>query len=72
MSKSKKYDAISGFEGTKYAFQFRTVDGKLYLQGIWKDGDPLDPRLEEWTSIKDSDEALSAYNILVSGLSVEA
>ena len=72
MPKSKEYDAISGFEGTKYAFDFTTVDGKLYLQGIWKDGDPLDPTLEEWTSIKDSDEALSAFNILKNGTSVEA
>ena len=72
MPKSKEYDAISGFEGTKYAFDFTTVDGKLYLQGIWKDGDPLDPTLEEWTSIKDSDEALSAFNILKNGTAVEA
>tara|TARA_B100000287_G_scaffold11475_1_gene11629 strand:+ start:28281 stop:28499 length:219 start_codon:yes stop_codon:yes gene_type:complete len=72
MPKSKEYDAISGFEGTKYAFDFTTVDGKLYLQGIWKDGDPLDPRLEEWTSIKDSDEALSAYNIFANGIAEES
>ena len=71
MPKSKAYDTISGFEGTKYAFDFTTVDGKLYLQGIWKDGDPLDPRLEEWTSIKDSDEALSAYNIFANGIAEE-
>ena len=32
MPKSKEYDAISGFEGTKYAFDFTTVDGTLYLQ----------------------------------------
>ena len=72
MPKSKEYDAISGFEGTKYAFDFTTIDGKLYLQGIWKDGDPLDPRLEEWTSIKDSDEALSAYNIFANGIAEES
>ena len=72
MPKSKEYDAISGFEGTKYAFDFTTVDGILYLQGIWKDGDPLDPRLEEWTSIKDSDEALSAYNIFANGIAEES
>ena len=72
MPKSKEYDAISGFEGTKYAFDFTTVDGKLYLQGIWNDGDPLDPRLEEWTSIKDSDEALSAYNIFANGIAEES
>ena len=72
MPKSKEYDSISGFEGTKYAFDFTTVDGKLYLQGIWKDGDPLDYTTEEWTSIKDSDEALSAYNIFAQGISQES
>ena len=72
MPKSKEYDSISGFEGTKYAFQFRTVDGTLYLELIWKDGEPLDPRIEEWTSIKDSDEALSAYNIFAQGISEES
>jgi len=73
MSKSKKYDAISGFEGTSYVFDFNNDDaGKLQLIGIWKDDVILNPDLDEWTTLKDSDEALSAFNILKNGTSVEA
>ena len=73
MSKSKKYDAISGFEGTSYVFDFNNDDaGELQLIGIWKDDVILNPDLEEWTTLKDSDEALSAFNILKNGTAVEA
>ena len=71
MPKSKEYDAISGLEGTKYVFDFGYVDNTLVLRGIWKDGDILDPNVEEWTKAKDSDEALSAFNILATGLATE-
>ena len=71
--KSKKYDAISGFEGTSYVFDFNNDDaGELQLIGIWKDDVILNPDLDEWTTLKDSDEALSAFNILKNGTSVEA
>lgn len=73
MSKSKKYEAISGFEGTSYVFDFNNDDaGELQLIGIWKDDVILNPDLEEWTTLKDSDEALSAFNILKNGTAVEA
>lgn len=71
--KSKKYDAISGLEGNSYVFEFNHNDkGEVQLIGIWKDDEIMNPDLEEWTKAGDSDEALSAYNIFVSGLSVEA
>ena len=73
MPKSKEYDAISGFEGTSYVFDFNNDDaGELQLIGIWKDDVILNPDLDEWTTLKDSDEALSAFNILKNGTSVEA
>ena len=73
MSKSKKYDAISGFEGTSYVFDFNNDAAReLQLIGILKDDVILNPDLDEWTTLKDSDEALSAFNILKNGTSVEA
>ena len=71
--KSKKYDAISGLEGNSYVFEFNNNDqGEVQLIGIWKDEDIMNPDLEEWTKAKDSEEALSAFNILKNGISVEA
>ena len=68
MPKSIKYDAISGFEGTEYVFEFKNdLDGQLKLIGIWKDGSIMDPELKEWTTISESDECSSAWSILVNG-----
>ena len=73
MSKSKKYDAISGLEGNSYVFEFiNDDDAELKLIGIWKDNKILNPDLGEWMKAKESDEALSAYNILKNGTAVEA
>jgi len=72
MSKSKKYDAISGLEGNSYVFEFiNDDDAELKLIGIYKDNKILNPALGEWMKAKESDEALSAYNILKNGTSVE-
>ncbi len=68
MPKSKSYSSISGLEGNAYVFSFQDTD----LVGIFKDGSILDPNLEEWTKAKDSDEALSAYNIFKNGTATEA
>ena len=71
--KIKKYDAISGLEGNSYVFEFNHNDkGEVQLIGIWKDEEIMNPDLEEWTKAKDSEEALSAFNILKNGISVEA
>ena len=71
--KSKKYDAISGLEGNSYVFEFNNNDqGEVQLIGIWKDEEIMNPDLEEWTKAKDSEEALSAFNIFKNGSSVEA
>ena len=71
--KSKRYDAISGLEGNSYVFEFNHSDqGEVQLIGIWKDDEIMNPDLEEWTKAKDSEEALSAFNILKNGISVEA
>ena len=71
--KSKKYDAISGLEGNSYVFEFNHNDkGEVQLIGIWKDDEIMNPDLEEWTKAKDSEEALSAFNILKNGISGEA
>ena len=68
MPKSIKYDAISGFEGTEYVFEFKNdLDGQLKLIGIWKNGSIMDPELKEWTDISESDECSSAWSILVNG-----
>mgnify|MGYP003137321668 CR=1 FL=1 len=73
MSKSKKYDAISGLEGNSYVFEFiNDDDAELKLIGIYKDNKILNPDLGEWMKAKESDEALSAYNILKNGTAVEA
>jgi len=73
MSKSKKYDAISGLEGNSYVFEFiNDDDAELKLIGIYKDNKILNPNLGEWMKAKESDEALSAYNILKNGTAVEA
>ena len=73
MSKSKKYDAISGLEGNSYVFEFiNDDDAELKLIGIYKDNKILNPDLGEWMKAKESDEALSAYNILRNGTAVEA
>ncbi len=45
---------------------------KLNNGGMKMSGPVIGIDLEEWTKAGDSDEALSAYNIFVSGLSVEA
>ena len=64
MSKSRKYR----IDGKQYVFTF---DGNNKLNGIstgagragqWR-GTPIDPTSNEFSTIKDSDEALAAYNI---------
>ena len=73
MPRSINYDTISGLEGDNYVFDFNNNDaGELQLIGIWKDDKILNPDLEEWTKASDSDEALSAFNILKNGTAVEA
>ena len=54
MSKSKKYDAISGLEGNSYVFEFiNDDDAELKLIGIWKDNKILNPDLGEWMKAKE-------------------
>ncbi len=70
--KSRRYDAISGLEGNSYVFEFiNDDDAELKLIGIYKDNNILNPDLDEWMKAKESDEALSAYNILKNGTAVE-
>lgn len=70
--KSRRYDAISGLEGNSYVFEFiNDDDAELKLIGIYKDNEILNPALDEWMKAKESDEALSAYNILKNGTAVE-
>ena len=73
MSKSIKYSNISGLEGNNYVFEFINDDaGDLRLIGIFKDNSILNPALDEWMIAKDSEQALSAYNVLKNVTAVEA
>ena len=64
MAKSRVYDSLSELPGNSYVFEFK--DDKLI--GIYKNGSILDPSLEEWTTAKDSSQALSASNIFKYGV----
>ena len=60
---SKKYSGLDGLGVSEFVFYFEGFDDNTELVRIDKDSKVLAPSENDWSSAKDSDEALEAYNI---------
>ena len=60
---SRKYSGLDGLGVSEFVFYFEGTDDDLVLTRIDKDSKVLAPSENNWTTAKDSDEALEAYNI---------
>ena len=60
---SRKYSGLDGLGVSEFVFYFEGTDDDLVLTRIDKDSKVLAPSENDWSTAKDSDEALEAYNI---------
>ena len=60
---SRKYSGLDGLGVSEFVFYFEGFDENTELVSIKKDSKVLAPSENDWTTAKDSDEALEAYNI---------
>ena len=60
---SRKYSGLDGLGVSQFVFYFEGTDDDLVLTRIDKDSKVLAPSENDWSTAKDSDEALEAYNI---------
>ena len=60
---SNRYSGLDGLGVSEFVFYFEGTDDDLVLVRIDRDGKVLAPSDKDWTTAKDSDEALRAYNI---------
>ena len=60
---SRKYSGLDGLGVSEFVFYFEGTDDDLVLTRIDKDNKVLAPSQKDWSTAKDSDEALEAYNI---------
>ena len=60
---SRKYSGLDGLGVSEFVFYFEGTDDDLVLTRIDKDNKVLAPSENDWTTAKDSDEALQSYNI---------
>ena len=60
---SRKYSGLDGLGVSEFVFYFEGTDDDLVLTRIDKDSKVLAPSQKDWSTAKDSDEALEAYNI---------
>ena len=64
---SKPYSGLDGLGVSEFVFYFEGTDDDLVLTRIDKDSKVLAPSQKDWSTAKDSDEALEAYNIVKYG-----
>ena len=60
---SNRYSGLKDLGASEFVFYFEGTDDDLVLVRIDRDGKVLAPSDKDWTTAKDSDEALRAYNI---------
>ena len=60
---SRKYSGLDGLGVSEFVFYFEGFDENTELVRIDKDSKVLAPSENDWSTAKDSDEALEAYNI---------
>ena len=60
---SRKYSGLDGLGVSDFVFYFEGFDENTELVRIDKDSKVLAPSENDWSTAKDSDEALEAYNI---------
>ena len=60
---SRKYSGLDGLGVSEFVFYFEGFDDNTELVRIDKDSKVLAPSENDWSTAKDSDEALEAYNI---------
>ena len=70
MSKSRVYGFDDDDGGSsRVSFEF---DDNQNLLGITKDGNPVNPTSAEFTTLSDSDESVSAFNVNKYGTNLDA